>query len=208
MPRDIVDRKPTPATIEELRTALRSAAAAKDLPLGPETEALILAHIALENDRGRALIQHNVGNLFANSEWEGDAWRPPWFAPPGPDDPPILHQRHKQMKEGKVPSAFRAYANLAEGMRHYVGLLHRNGLWDMAARGPRAYSEHVVTSRFCPDCNPDRLSRSLESMQEEFLRIPGGAPAAASGINPYVAAGVVAVGGYALWQWLKPDDEF
>lgn len=95
--------------------------------------AIELFHSLVRIETGGNATNNNVGNLaaagFRNgvevSYWTGNAWRPPWFPEPTDETPEKLRALHERMKGPKPdePSAFRAYASEAEGIRDFVKLI-------------------------------------------------------------------------------------
>ena len=108
----------TPATAAELRGALLASAP----ELSTHQQALLLAHIAIENAKGKSIIQHNVGNFYVPKARQAALpfWRPSWFAPPGPGASARIRRLHDAMLSGKEPSAFRAFDSLDAGMANYM----------------------------------------------------------------------------------------
>lgn len=198
--RDDLGRTPTPVSLDQARSLLRTALDARGTVVSPDAANVILAHIALENGNGERVIQHNFGNLIATQEWAGDFWRPPWFGDPTPETPPELRRKHELMLQGKAPGAFRAYANAAEGMRFYIGALDSLGLLAAAENGPRSFAAKA-SLRFSPDADPNALGNSLESIVERIKAGNGEPPSRKADVFAFGVLGVLGLA-FAL-DWLR-----
>jgi len=144
---------------------------------------LELAHEWIETKRTEAMWRHNWGNLSAGGyvegqerlSWNGDIWRPPWFAP-GEGASPRMLEIHEKMLAGREPSAFRAYGSHQDGAEGLLRLWSRPGylpLRKAAQTGnPTAYAKAVVSTGYCTNrgCQPDQLGPSLARVVAQFRR--------------------------------------
>lgn len=139
----------TPITSETAAFALLEAARSNALELTRPGALLLLALVWVETGRGKSTRRSNVGNLMARgyrngseySVWNGDYWRPEWFADES-------HRLHATMLAGEAPSAFRAYTTLVDGMADFVALLKRKpSVLSTANRGDvRAFVEALAAT--------------------------------------------------------------
>jgi len=151
----------TPHTMAEIRAAL--IAEAKDWT--PNEHAMFSALISIETEGGRKIACENVGNIAAGGFVNGKeslwttatVWRPPWF-----ED--TSHRLHQAMLDGKAPSAFRAYRDLADGVRAYVALIARKTRMRAAAKAgdPAAFVD-ALQVEYSPDYGPKHVA-SFESL--------------------------------------------
>lgn len=144
-----------------------------------ESGELLMAQLWLETARGKSMMNHNWGNLTANSSWPGDFWRPPWFnldevnALPDGAEKTKLQRLHQGMLEGKVPQKFRAYATLVAGLEDYIKrlLFDFPSLVEAARTGdPATFATAIRTSKFTPDSNDESMTRTIASIAGEFAK--------------------------------------
>lgn len=123
-----------------------------------ETAELLLALLFLENDHGRAVIQHNWGNISVFAGPNVDYWRPPWFdladIEARPDEDPRKARYlalHQQMLDHKAPSAFRAFGDDQAGIVVWLANV-KPSMYAAAATGdPMAFANAYWSSGYCPD---------------------------------------------------------
>lgn len=127
-------------------------------PPDRETAELLLALLFLENDHGRAVIEHNWGNISVFAGPNVDYWRPPWFdlekiqARPDSDPKKARYlSLHEQMLAHKAPSAFRAFGDDQSGIVSFLSNV-KPGMYDAAASGdPMAFAFQYWSTGYCPD---------------------------------------------------------
>lgn len=161
----------TPLMADTAAFALGEAARVASVPLTRAGALLLLALVWVETARGKAVIQHNVGNLLARSiadgseksVWNGDYWRPPWFAD-------TAHRLHQTMLDGGAPSAFRAYDTLVEGMRDYFALLLKKPTLIAAANtGNETEFVEQLSKLWSPNYNQSHV-RTFKLLVSEFTK--------------------------------------
>lgn len=185
----------TPATLETAAAALRGALTAK-LGRAPNQFLflILLATIWMETGAGKSIYHNNVGNVGVGSS--------------GAD---------YYMFTTNV-NRFRVFSSLEEGMLGYLHeILRRKQMTQNAIEG-RLY-DYLVQYRdtaYCPDCNPDKLMPTFESLIKGFRAkgIEAGLPtepwifsalksAAASTSNSLPALAVLAVAGLIFYGTVK-----
>ena len=154
----------------------------------PEEVALrLLSLVWIETGNGRAMVQHNWGNLAG--EYRGSYWRPPWYKLTSSSSARMkaLHQR---MLAGKAPSKFKAYPDRGTGLDDFLALIYRPQFRPMleAARAgnTRAFADAVHSTGYCPDdaCRGERTIARYEDLRRTFgpaLGLGSGSPLMASG---------------------------
>lgn len=117
--------------------------------------AAMLAQMGLETGwKGEECWNWNLGNISADPQrWTGDYWVPPWVH--NERDP--LHELYVA---GKVPKAFRAYADLEAGVRGYVTALQRYFPEILAAY--KTQDPMTVWKAIRAHYMPDKLSTAKE----------------------------------------------
>lgn len=193
----------TPITIETAAFALLEAARTNALALTRPGALLLLALVWVETGRGKSTRRSNVGNLMARgfrngseySVWDGDYWRPEWFADES-------HRLHAKMLAGGAPSAFRSYSTLVDGMHDFVSLLKRKpSLVSAANRGDVREFVEVLASTYSPDYNASHENTFLLLSDEFrsdgfFEELPEAPRASVGGISwffPFAVLGAFAV---------------
>lgn len=124
MTQTVVPAVATPMTFEEVAPAFGDAyekVTGEPLPRTLGESFLILS--AVETGRWKSLKNYNFGNITPGSTWDGDVWRPPWFAPPTADTSKRYRELHEAMLKGQAPSAFRAYDTPEAGAFDYIAFL-------------------------------------------------------------------------------------
>lgn len=187
-------RTPTPATMPQIRAALR-----RSMPeISERTLDYLTAHVAIENGNGRAIVQHNVGNLIATRLESQDYWRPTWFAEPGPDASPTIRRLHAEMLEGRQPSAFRAFGSLEEGLAHFVELVRRERYRPLLeATTPEAYVAAWHSTGYTPDLDEPSTLRTFRQLIPDEL---GPAPIGPGGSALPLLVGVGFLAAVVLWR--------
>ncbi len=150
---------PTPLSEDELARELVSGYVAHfGVEPDRETAELLLALVDLENAHGRAIIQHNWGNISCFASDAIDYWRPPWFDLDSVNalddsDPKKAHLlfEHGQMEAHKAPSAFRAFPDHVTGARVFLSNV-KPTMYDAAETGdPMAFAKAYFESGYCPE---------------------------------------------------------
>lgn len=134
----------------------------------------LLALLWNENARGKAIVQHNWGNL-STSGTSGNFWRPPWFdaekiaAMPEGSKRAMYERLHERMLQGKAPSAFRAFPSHEVGARAWLSALKRTFPRILRAAKKNsavAMQDAIFESNYCtsPGCRTNAASyRSLRN---------------------------------------------
>jgi peptidoglycan hydrolase-like protein with peptidoglycan-binding domain len=137
----------TPLTIETAAPALKSALTQK---LGREPNQflflILLATIWMETGAGKSVYHNNVGNVTVGAS--------------GAD---------YYMVAGNS-NHFRVYATLTEGILGYLYEILRRGAMTQNAIEGRVYDYLVQyrDSRYCPDCDPNKLLPTFEKLIAQF----------------------------------------
>lgn len=162
-----VAREQTSASLEQLRAELELAAP----ELSANQRAMLLAQIALENDRGRAIYNQNVGNLTVSKAQESakDFYRPFWYVV-DEQSADRLKRLHELMLEGKAPSAFAAFPSLAEGMRVYTSWIRSKFPSLLSATTPEQFVSAWRSSGYTPDLN---VTATLPNFTKFFVELGG-----------------------------------
>jgi hypothetical protein len=204
-----VPRRTTPVSLASLWKAVEADGSARGW--GPTETVLHAALAAVETRQGQSIQNHSPGNVsaagFYNGKekilWGGDYWRPPWFA----DESNALHAK---MLAGQAPSAFRAYATLAGGLRDWSALLMNpdySSLRQAAQSGDvDRYVQALHESGYSKDYSVAKHGGTFRSIVKSLQAV--GAPAldtsGAGGSSMWplvVGLGVVGLGGgYLLWR--------
>ena len=156
-----------PATLEEIREALR-AAGVSGRPLR-----MLTTHVAIENGCGggacTGLANNNLGNisLAEASTKNAPHWRPPWYPSPTDETPELYRALHAQMLEGKAPSAFRAYDSLEDGARAYADLLRRRYPAMLNAPTPEAFVKEWASSGYTYGLNEAATLRTFRQIYDQ-----------------------------------------
>lgn len=175
-----VARTPTPIAQSQLPGLIDTAFAAQGTPLRGMQRMMLAVLASIETARGRAVQNHNVGNITAGPSYPGPVWRPPWFDPAEAAGNPRFEALHRAMLAGKAPSAFRAYADRAEGVADFARVLSRDFPEVMsAALVPNADAFRLaLAKRYSPDYRNPATTASLAKLMSEFgIKPTGGAVA-------------------------------
>lgn len=136
---------------------------------------MLLAQIRFEGN----INNNNIGNLSAGSSWTGDVWRPPWFDQAHIDsiaDPVTkkkLQAQHDEMVAGRLPTAFKAFKTIEEGVGAYLDLLFKplyHPLLAAAATGDPVAFATEIHKHYSPDAdfNVSAVARTLGSLVKGF----------------------------------------
>jgi hypothetical protein len=174
--------------------------------------AYALALLWVENNSGKSVIRHNFGNLASggysngvdSAWWTGLYWRPPWYERP---PLPQYAELNERMLAGQVPSAFRAYATLDDGIRAFVGLLNSSKYAPLLAaaesNNTEAYVSALNATGYSKDYNAKHVPR-FRALVDSFgypLTAQGELVASrGSSILPIVL-GVLTLGGIGAMVW-------
>lgn len=182
-----------------------------DQPARSQAEWLLGGLLWNENAKGRAIIQHNWGNLSSTGK-SGDFWRPPWFDQAKIDQMEGARQRrmqrlHDRMVRGEEPSAFRAWPDHATGARVWLSRLRDTfpGILRAAKRNSaRALAKAVFRSRYCvsPACDSAANVEQRRLLRDEVRRAGLFATLASSGSRGggvVVLVGLAALTGAVAW---------
>lgn len=192
------------ASLDAVRAALGRA---YGVVLGGEApgRALVwmLAQHCIETARGAAMWQWNVGNITAGKSWTGPVWRPSWYTVTEASSARDKYL-NAEMKAGRAPSAFRAYASLDAGALDYMRLLASRFPSLLSAMqtsdDPLTVATAIQKSNYCPDCAPGATANTLAKFAKEFGLQPAAPAPAESGSGAIavalaVLALVIALGG-------------
>lgn len=181
----------------------------KSMPSRSQAEWL-LALLWNENARGRAIIQHNWGNLSTHPSRGGDYWRPPWFdrakieAMDEPRRSQMLHI-HERMLEGQEPEAFRAWPDQETGARQWISSLKRTFPSILRASKKNsavAMQNAVYGSNYCVSPACKTIAPSYRKLRADIRRqgLFAGLPSSSSSSGGFA----VFIGASALlggWAW-------
>lgn len=191
-----------PAASTPLSADRAAAALAVAMPgIDRESAALLLALFRVET--GGSPMNNSPGNVTASPRWEGDAWRPPWYAPPFAT--PKLAALHERMLKGEAPSAFRAYATPAAGFADWDRVLRANFPSVLAAAktgDPAAFVLALHNSGYSKDYTAAHIP-TFVSLREKFAPLVAHLPAGAGAAGGAVALAVLAFGLYFAHRHLK-----
>lgn len=168
----------TPVTPSAMAAAVVPAYAQRfGRPPDRETAELLLALLFLENDHGRAVIEHNWGNISTFAGPAVDYWRPPWFDLDAIDSRPDTDPKkarylalHQQMLDHKAPSAFRAFRDDQSGIVVWLANV-KPSMYDAAATGdPKQFAFAYWSSGYCPDEACKNSAPTFAALQAEIRR--------------------------------------
>lgn len=184
-------------------------------PPDRETATLLLALLFLEHDHGRAVIEHNWGNVSTKAGPDVDYWLPPWVdlekvEARDDDDPRKARylQLHQAMLDGKAPSAFRAFRDDESGLAVFFGTVAPSMYAAAATGDPEAFANAYWSSGYCPDQACKDSAPSFKKLQAE-IRSAGyftnlAAPSSSNATVPRSsssAPGKKKVPAVGLWFW-------
>lgn len=207
-----VPATPTPLSSAETAPAFIRAWASVfgDLPRRSEAEWL-LALLWNENARGRAIIQHNWGNLSTRPSPDRDYWRPPWFdaAKIAEMDEPKRSQMqriHERMLAGQEPEAFRAWPDHETGARQWMSQLKRTfpEILRAAKKNSAVAMQDAVAEKYCASPACKTIAPSYRSLRNEirdqglFANLPGSSSSTGGG---WLVLGGAGLFGLGLWAW-------
>lgn len=133
---------------------------------------LLLALLYLENDRGRAILNHNWGNVSTRARDGIDYWRPPWFDIDAIDDAdpkkPRYVELHNGMLQGKVPEAFLSLVSHEVGADRWLSAVPKSMLDAATSGDPFAFASAYFTSKYCPDAACRDSGPSFAKLQKEI----------------------------------------
>jgi hypothetical protein len=176
----------------------------------------LLALLWNENARGRAIIQHNWGNLSTHPSRGGDYWRPPWFdrakveAMEEPQRSRYL-AIHERMLQGQEPEAFSGFADHETGARAWVSQLRRTfpSILKAAKKNSAvAMQDAVFQSNYCTSPACATIAPSYRSLRDEirrqglFASLPAGSSSSGGG-GFVLLLGAGALLGGAWWAARK-----
>ena len=130
--------------------------------------ALMLAQISLETAGGAKCSNHNVGNISSSDTVAADYFRPPWFTVDDSSSPK-LKELHQGMLDGKVPRAFRSYADFFAGVADYVAVANKLGVLEAARSGDATQVATAIKHAYTPDSPVRDTAKSLDSLRRQYL---------------------------------------
>lgn len=136
----------------------------------------LLSLVWIETAHGRAMTQHNWGNLAG--EYQGNFWRPPWFTV---DESSSARNRalHQRMLEGKAPSKFRAYPDRGAGLEDFLNLVYQPRYASMISYArtgdTQGFANAVHDTGYCPDdaCRGERTFAHYDDLARTFRPLLG-----------------------------------
>lgn len=176
-----------PATVTQLTAAEAAGHLVAALPrLSRDAALLVLALCWVETGRGKA-IQWNPGMVTAAENYQGYAWRPPWYEDRG-DLTPRMRTLHELMLKGKAPKAFRAYQSASEGFKDWAAVLTKRyqNVLQAASTGDPSRFVAELKKGYSADYGPAHV-KTFAHLQRELaptidaLNLPG------TGLVPYQA---------------------
>lgn len=200
-----VERVKTPITVTDAARYVRDTLTAVlgRLP-SRELAEFVLALVWVETGRGQSMVGNSPGNVMARgirngkeySVWSGDYWRPTWWD---------ANWSNKEMREGRWPSAFRAYPSMAAGFKDYVSNVVKRAplVAAMQSGDPMKVVLALNSTRYSPDYGP-KHEPTFRGLVQGFRKdgLFAGLPSS-SGSASGAVLGCVALflGGIALAWW-------
>lgn len=166
----VVARTPTPLSQSAFPGLIDEAFKAEGAPLRGVQRMMLAVLASIETARGRAVQNHNVGNLTAGPNYTGAVWRPPWFDPAEAQGTPRLERLHQEMLAGRAPSAFRAYDSREDGVRDFARQLKATFPEVMrAALVPNAENfRAALAQKYSPDYRNPATTAALTTLMKEY----------------------------------------
>lgn len=173
----------------------------------------LLAFLWNENAKGKAIVQHNWGNLSSSGQ-SGDFWRAPWFdraKVEAMDEPrrTLYLNIHERMLRGEEPSAFRAFPDHATGARTWLQRLRDRFpsiLRAAKADSAVAMQDAIFDSGYCasPKCETNAASyanlRNEVHAQGLFRGLGPPRKVRRRGSALVAALYLAGIGGAVLWR--------
>lgn len=163
-----------------------------------------LALAWVETGRGQGMVANSPGNVMAKgirngaeySVWSGDYWRPQWWD---------AAWTNKEMREGRWPSAFRAYSNMAAGFKDFCAAVTKRAalVAAMASGDALAVVLALNSTKYSPDYGK-KHEPTFAKLVAEFRKqgLFADLPESSSGSGAVVVGCVAFVlGGIALAYW-------
>lgn len=208
---NIVPRQVTPASSSEAMAAVKEAYISV---MGHEPELsrelpLLMALVWLETGRGQSLNNHNVGNISASPNYNGNAWLPPWFEVDDTSSERNI-KLHEAMLNHEAPSAFRAYDSLDDGAHDFMVQLNRTfpEVLEAAADGSPEGFRNALAQAYSKDYR-NTPPKTFESLAKEFGFVPNVGGKRTLPVLPVVAfigvAGILAYAAKKLFSSPNPD---
>jgi hypothetical protein len=183
----------TPISAKDAAAQLSGALAKHGISANRNGQSLLLAQLMWETDSGRALDNHNPGNITGESAY--GYFRPVWFEPKADASPHILHL-HELMKAGQAPNKFRAYPTFEAGFDDHASHFARTyaKLVELANINDAQGMATEIKRHYTPDA-PPTLGASLRSIQGQLLAsgvfghvedVGPPAPIAFAGVGPLI----------------------
>jgi hypothetical protein len=183
----------TPISAKDAAAQLSAALAKHGVVANRNGQSLLLAQIWWETDSGRALDNHNPGNITGESQF--GYFRPAWYEPK-PDASQRTLDLHKKMLEGHAPNKFRAYPTFEAGFddhaSHLAGTYAK--LVELANVNDAQGMADEIKRHYTPDA-PATLGASLRALQGQLLAsgvfghvedVGPPAPIAFAGVGPLI----------------------
>ncbi len=166
----VVARSPTPLSQSAFPGLIEQAFQAEQAPLRGVQRMMLAVLASIETGRGRAIQNHNVGNITAGPNYAGAVWRPPWFDPAEAASSERLARLHQEMLAGRAPAAFRAYDSRDEGARDFARVLLRSFPEVMrAALIPNAERfRAALAEKYSPDYRNPKTGEALAQLMREY----------------------------------------
>jgi hypothetical protein len=173
----VVARTPTPLSQSAFPGLIDEAFKAEGAPLRGLQRMMLAVLASIETARGRAMQNHNLGNITAGPSYPGAVWRPPWFDPSEAAGNPRLERLHQEMLAGRAPSAFRAYDSREDGARDFARQLKSSFPEVMrAALVPNAENfRAALAQKYSPDYRNPGTAAALAQLMKEYGITTGGA---------------------------------
>lgn len=131
---------------------------------------LLMSLVWIETARGKSVQNNNLGNITASENYQGEAWRPPWFDLEGGTAATERNIKlHDLMLKGQAPSAFRAYTILIDGAEDFIRQLERNfpEVLEAAAEGDPTGFRDALAQHYSHDYK-NTPPGNFESLAKEF----------------------------------------
>lgn len=200
---NIVDRYKTPASEEQMKFALGRHFSGNRL-------AFTLAQTYLETAKWQSIYNYNVGNISASESFSGQAYRPHWYTVDA-NSSANLRELHEAMLQGKVPTAFRSYGSLREGVDAYALMMKQRfpEILTAADSGDPQQVADAIMVKYCrikADGSPCFQEAEVSSLRSLAIRFGANVQEKPRfGWRKMLVFTAVGAGAWWLWRSGQPD---
>jgi hypothetical protein len=156
----------------------------------------------VETGRGQKMHNWSPGNLSAGPSYQGDIWRPSWYkltSTSSARDKAL----NAAMLRNEVPSAFRAYGSLSEGLADYLRLLQTERYKPLWAAFGTADDATIVRqlhdTGYSPDYGPAHVA-TFQALRSELGNLFPESEGSDWKGGALLVGAIALVAGYALLQ--------